>query len=94
MTYTQDTNKIDYTLLANESNIVKSTYRPVTQISNRDKRVISDTVYPVVVELKCQFLKALPSTVSMRERRRLMNFINTASDVVLNMGSLSFDCEE
>lgn len=79
---------------AKQSIKVKSTYRPVTSISVRDKEVIANTVFPVLVELKCQFLKALPSSVPIRERRKMMQSLNAAADAVLNMDALSFDCVE
>jgi hypothetical protein len=79
---------------AKQSIKVKSTYRPVTSISTRDKEVIANAVFPVVVELKCQFLKALPDNVSLRDRRKMMRSLNIAGDVVLNMDALMFDCCE
>ena len=52
------------------------------------------TIYPVIVELKCQFLKALPNTVSIRERRRMMHSLNKAGDAVLSLDPMVFDCVE
>ena len=87
---------VDHTALANKQDAkAKSTYRPsVVGLTKRDKTVISNTVFPVLVELKCQFLKALPSSVSLRDRRKMMLSLNAASDAVLNMDALVFDCAE
>lgn len=74
--------------------IKKTTYRPVSQIGRHDKEVITNTVFPVIVEMKCQFLKALPASVSLRERRKIMQSLNQAADIVLNMDALVFDCVE
>ncbi len=69
--------------------------RPLTQAINKQQRqAIENTIYPVIVELKCQFLKALPNTVSIRERRRMMHSLNKAGDAVLNLDPLTFDCVE
>ena len=69
--------------------------RPLTQANTKkEKYIIENTVYPVIVELKCQFLKALPNTTSLRERRRMMYHLNKAGDVVLNLDPLVFDCCE
>ena len=92
---TPHSNKVDYIALSNkESKKVQSVYRPVSSISSRDKEVITNTIFPVLVELKCQFLKALPDNVSLRDRRKMMRSLNIAGDVVLNMDALMFDCTE
>jgi hypothetical protein len=69
--------------------------RPLSRaITNKEKHIIENTVYPVIVELKCQFLNALPNTVSIRERRCMMHSLNKAGDAVLNLDPLVFDCVE
>lgn len=91
----QQSIKIDNTALNNKApSNVKKSYRPATPISMHDKEVITNTIFPVVVELKCQFLKALPPNVSLRDRRKMMRSLNIAGDVVLNMDALMFDCTE
>ncbi len=84
---------VDHTALDSEKRGKNN--RPMTQaITKKQREIIENTVYPVIVELKCQFLKALPSTISISERRRMMYSLNKAGDAVLNLDPLVFDCVE
>ena len=87
---------IDYTALSNKPlSKLKANHRPsAIGLTKHDKYIITNTVFPVLVELKCQFLKALPPSVSLRDRRKMMLSLNAAADAVLNMDALVFDCVE
>ncbi len=56
--------------------------------------LIESAIFPIIVELKCEFLKALPSNMSIRDRRDRMVSLDKAGDAVLNMPLARFDVHE
>lgn len=68
--------------------------RPITQMSKGEQQAIQRTIYPVVVDVKYEFLKALPRQVTLREKRKMMQWLNIATNAVLRKDCLLFDVAE
>lgn len=62
--------------------------------SKTQQLLIERALFPIIVEMKCEFLKALPSSMSIRDRRSRMASLDKAGDAVLNMPLARFDVEE
>ncbi len=65
-----------------------------TTSSTKERMAITNAVFPIVVDLKCEFLNALPGKTSIRERRDIIHFLDKAAAVVLNKDPMIYSCEE
>lgn len=63
-------------------------------MSTAVKATVRSVAFPLLVDVKSEFIKALPDSMSLRAKRDLMYYLNKASDVVLNKDTLMFVCEE
>ena len=63
-------------------------------LTKREARLIESAVFPILVEVKSQYIKNLPGHLSLRDKRERMHTLNKAADQVLNTNVTRFDIEE